>query len=112
MIQPAWMRASSVFTYTNSVLPEGLRRLFNRIVTASEAALNVLPALLTPASVVALVLGLWRVSSDLGWTEEFLIANGLFSHWQVWIALAIVLQIAATSLAAKINSNNKISEEN
>jgi hypothetical protein len=112
MIQPAWMRAASVFTYTNSVYPARLRRLFNRIVIASEAGLNVLPALLTPASVVALVLGLWRVSSDLGWTEEFLIANGLFSHWQVWIALAIVLQIAASSLAAKISSNTKISEEN
>jgi hypothetical protein len=52
------------------------------------------------------------VSSDLGWTEEFLIANGFFSHWQVWIALAITLQVAAVSLAAKISSPAKISEEN
>jgi len=81
-------------------------------VVASEAALNVLPALLTPAAVIAFVLGLWRVSADLGWTEEFLIANGFFSHWQVWIALAIALQVSATWLAAKISSNDKISEEN
>jgi hypothetical protein len=74
--------------------------------------MNVLPALLTPAAVVALVLGLWRVSADLGWTEEFLISNGLFSHWQVWIALAIGLQASATSLAAKFVSDHKISEEN
>jgi hypothetical protein len=112
MIQPAWMRAASAFTYTNSLLPAAVRRFFSRVVIASEAALNVLPALLTPASVVALVLGVWRISSDLGWTEQFLIVNGFFSHWQVWIALAIVLQIAASSLSAKMQSDTKISEEN
>lgn len=74
--------------------------------------MNVLPALLTPAAVIALVLGLWRVTADLGWTGEFLIAGGLFSHWQVWIALAVALQLAAVALVAKINSHGKISEEN
>jgi hypothetical protein len=112
MIQPAWMRAASTFTDTSSTLPVRLKRFVDRIVVASEAAMNVLPALLTPAAVVALVLGLWRVSSDLGWTEQFLIPSGFFSHWQVWIALAIVLQVAAASLVAKINSPAKISEEN
>ena len=74
--------------------------------------MNVLPALLTPAAVIALVLGLWRVTADLGWTGEFLISGGLFSHWQVWIALAVALQLAAVALVAKINSHGKISEEN
>jgi hypothetical protein len=112
MLQPAWMRAASVFADTNATVPARLRGFIDRTVVSSEAAMNVLPALLSPAAVVALVLGLWRVSADLGWTEEFLIANGFFSHWQVWIALAIVLQVAAASLAAKINSHAKISEEN
>jgi len=112
MLQPAWMRAASVFVDSGSILPARVRAFTERIVNASEAAMNVLPALLTPAAVVALVLGLWRMTSDLGWTEEFLIANGFFSHWQVWIALAIALQVAAASIAAKIGSPNKISEEN
>ena len=112
MIQPALMRASSTFTDTSSAVPVGLRWFVGQTVASSEAAMNVLPALLTPASVVALVLGLWRVSSDLGWTEEFLIRNGLFSHWQVWIALAISLQVAAVALVAKSGSPDKISEEN
>jgi len=89
-----------------------VRWFIERTVTASSAAMNVLPALLSPAAVVALVLGLWRVSADLGWTEEFLISNGFFSHWQVWIGLAIGLQAVATSMAAKIASDHKISEEN
>jgi hypothetical protein len=112
IFQPAGMRAISIFTDTSSALPARLRWSFERIAVASEAALNVLPALLTPAAVVALVLGLWRVSADLGWTGEFVIANGFFSHWQVWIALAAFLQVAAGSLAAKISSSDKISEEN
>ena len=57
---------------------------------------NVLVALLTPASVVALVLGLWRFTADAGWTEAFLISSGFFSHWQVWIALAIALKTVAS----------------
>lgn len=112
MLQPAWMRAASVIAETNSTFPAKWRRFVDRTVVSSEAAVNVFPALLTPAAVVALVLGLWRVSADLGWTEEFLIGNGFFSHWQVWIALAILLQIAAAALAAKNNAHNKISEEN
>ena len=112
ILQPAWMRAASVFAESSSTLPSRLRGWLARIVIASEAAMNVLPALLAPAAVVSLVLGLWRVSADLGWTEEFLIANGFFSHWQVWIALSAGLQVASAFLAARIGPQNKISEEN
>jgi hypothetical protein len=112
MFQLAGMRASSSFPDTTSVLPAKLGAFFERIVVASEAAMNVLPALLTPSAVVALVLGLWRVSSDLGWTEEFLIGSGFFSHWQVWIALSVALQLASSTLSTRISSQNKIPEEN
>ena len=55
-------------------------------------------ALLTPVAVIALVLGFWRLGSDLNWTGPFAISQGLFSHWQVWIALALLLQICASIL--------------
>jgi hypothetical protein len=55
-------------------------------------------ALLTPAAVMALVLGFWRLGSDLNWTGQFAISRGLFSHWQVWMALALLLQICASVL--------------
>lgn len=51
-------------------------------------------ALLIPASLMAYVLGFWRLASDLGVTNEFAI-SGLFSHWQIWIVTAVVLHIAA-----------------
>jgi hypothetical protein len=49
-------------------------------------------ALLTPAALMAFVLGLWRIAADLQWTSDFAIADGLLSHWQVWIASAVFLQ--------------------
>lgn len=57
-----------------------------------------LAALLTPAAFMAGVLGMWRLTSDLNWTGSFAIASGPFSHWQVWIALAAILQLCAHGL--------------
>lgn len=55
-------------------------------------------ALLTPAALMALVLGCWRLASDLNLTGEFVISRGLFSHWQVWMVLAGILQTCASLL--------------
>jgi len=55
-------------------------------------------ALLTPAAVMALVLGLWRVAADLKWTSSFAISNGFFSHWQIWVAGAFLLQMCSRLL--------------
>ncbi len=56
-------------------------------------------ALLTPAAVLALALGCWRLAADLNFTGQFVISGGLFSHWQVWIGLAALLQICASRLS-------------
>ena len=55
-------------------------------------------ALLIPASLMAYVLGFWRLASDLGVTGEFGI-HGLFSHWQLWIVTAVALHVAAGVLS-------------
>jgi len=52
-------------------------------------------SLLTPAAVGASILGLWRIAADLKWTSEFAIPNGFFSHWQVWLAAAALLQLCS-----------------
>ena len=51
-------------------------------------------ALLTPASLMAYVLGFWRLSSDIGVTHEFGLV-GTLSHWQVWVMVGVSLHIAA-----------------
>jgi hypothetical protein len=55
----------------------------------------VLSSLMTPLALMAWVLGGWRLAADLKWTGSFAIADGVFSHWQVWIALGIGVQFAA-----------------
>ena len=54
--------------------------------------------LLRPLALVAAVLGAWRLSADLGWTDAFFITHGLFSHFQVWFALAIGLHFVTVAL--------------
>jgi hypothetical protein len=57
-----------------------------------------LGSLLTPLAVMAAGLAAWRLGADLNWTGQFAITEGLFSHWQVWIAMAAMLQSIATLL--------------
>lgn len=52
--------------------------------------------LLAPVSLMAYIVGVWRLTSDLGATREFAF-TGVLSHWQVWIAAA-----AATHLGAYV----------
>ena len=53
---------------------------------------------LNPLSALACVLALWRLCYDLNWAGWFAISDGFFSHWQVWLATAIVLQVLQTML--------------
>lgn len=73
-------------------------RRFSRSLARNREIASIAAALLTPAALMALVLGVWRLGSDLKWTGEFAISRGLFSHWQVWIAMAGVLQTVAAIL--------------
>jgi hypothetical protein len=54
-------------------------------------------ALLIPISLMAYVLGFWRLAADMGMAGAF-VFYGLFSHWQVWIALALALHVTASLL--------------
>ncbi|HLW75670.1 MAG TPA: hypothetical protein VKS01_01775 [Bryobacteraceae bacterium] len=47
-------------------------------------------ALLGPAALMAWVLGLWRLAAEMGMAGEFGI-TGVFSHWQIWILIAVFL---------------------
>jgi len=119
--QPAVARARSGVAATTS---EGVIRsqfwFENALIGIGEAfgiqplgqLANILVALLTPSALVALVLGIWRVCADLGWAGAFFIGGGLFSHWQVWIALSIGLKMLSTTLISWGARTAKFSEEN
>ncbi len=51
--------------------------------------------LLTPAAVLTAAFGAWGVAAAMKWTGTFAITTGLFSHWQIWLGGAIVLQLCA-----------------
>jgi hypothetical protein len=55
-------------------------------------------ALLRPAALMASALGFWRIAADLQWTNSFAISSGLFSHWQVWLGGAALLQLCSFAL--------------
>lgn len=71
---------------------------FGRSLARNRQLACVVASLLTPAALMALALGIWRLGSDLSLTGEFAISRGLFSHWQVWIAMAGLLQTCASVL--------------
>ena len=54
--------------------------------------------LLAPATLLAFVLAFWRMSADIGVTSAFPITEGLLSHWQVWLAIALVAQFVVILL--------------
>lgn len=55
-------------------------------------------AMLTPAAVMAGVLGIWRIAADMNWADRFAISSGFFSHWQVWLGAAVLLQLCSRFL--------------
>src|SRR5271156_4755906 len=55
-------------------------------------------SLATMTAVASLLLGAWRLTADLEWTDPFFISTGIFSHWQVWFALTAALGAMAFQL--------------
>ena len=75
---------------------------FKKVVHATVDVTNevrpIFRYLLTPVALTGYVLAAWRFGSDMGWTGEFFISRGLFSHWQVWLALSAAVNASAVYL--------------
>jgi hypothetical protein len=63
-------------------------------------------ALMPPLVLTAGLLAIWRIAADLKLAASFAIVNGLFSHWQVWMGAAVVLQLVAYGLNRYGNSQD------
>jgi hypothetical protein len=79
------VRSSSVFWSA----PSWARSAFD--LSSYQEAFRLGIELLRPASMFAFLLAIWRLSSDLGWTNDFLFSEGLASHWQIWAALGAAM---------------------
>lgn len=69
-----------------------------------------LAALLTPVTVMAIVLACWRLAADFRATVDFPITAGLFSHWQVWLTGAAILEFFAIILSRYGNAEPVIQD--
>ena len=70
-----------------------LRPIRHKAPTAVFVFPAVLAALLTPTSLMACALAAWRMAADLQWVRGFAIRSGPFSHWQVWLTMAVILRL-------------------
>ncbi len=84
------------------MIPAGAPGLVQAFKSNTHQMAPLLGYLLKPVALVAYVLSVWRLGADLNWTGGFFIPSGLFSHSQVWLALAIAMQVTATHLAPKV----------
>jgi hypothetical protein len=80
---------------TTTSLAERLGPVLRQTATWSQSAAAPVSFLIRSFALAAGVLGAWRLGSDLGWTQDFFIATGAWSHWQIWLALAAALNAAA-----------------
>ncbi len=72
-------------------------RVFKKRRKARRVALA-FAALLTPAAAIVGVVGAWRIAADLNWADSFAIPSGFFSHWQVWLGGAVLLELCSRAL--------------
>ena len=105
------MRTVSGLANTNWTLGGAKPSWLDQSVQGVKQAGQMFVALLTPASVVALALGLWCIGATLGSTQAFPVSDGMFSHWQVWMVLAVLVKTTATMLARFAPSAPKTTKE-
>jgi len=60
-------------------------------VRVAKRSVDQVTSLFTLAAVIAFCSGAWLLLADLGWTQRFGQVGSTFSHWQAWMALALIL---------------------
>lgn len=55
-------------------------------------------ALMTPATLMMFVMAMWRIGADVGVATEFPITEGVWRHWQMWIAAAALSHLVSVLL--------------
>jgi hypothetical protein len=110
ILQPAVARTTTAIASTRSAVTDRIQPAISRTAQVSqEAAILVSVLFLNPGAMIALVFGLWRLGEDLGLTGTFVISEGLFSHWLVWIMLSGGLK--ALAIMATRNAESENSEQ-
>lgn len=59
---------------------------------------TLLSALMAPAVFSAYAFAFWSLAANLGWTDTFVFSAGPLSNWLVWLAIAILVNVASSIL--------------
>ena len=84
--------------WTLTALQSAGSTLSNGLTWAGDTAQKfgaLVSALMGPAVVSVYALALWSLASNLGWTDTFVFSTGPLSNWMVWLAIAILVNLAA-----------------
>jgi hypothetical protein len=73
--------------------------------TAQEFG-TLLSALMGPAVFSAYAFAAWSLAGNLGWTDTFVFPSGPLSNWLVWLAIAIVVNVASSILKRRTQAEN------
>ncbi|MBV9405502.1 MAG: hypothetical protein JO211_09170 [Acidobacteriaceae bacterium] len=57
-----------------------------------------LSALMGPAVFSAYAFAAWSLANNLGWTDTFVFPSGPLSNWLIWLAIAVLVTLAASVL--------------
>ena len=107
-VEPAKTHCLAVFAGTTPALAERFQPVINRSLAVSLQAADVVSVFLTPTAVLAFVFAAWRLGNDIGWTGEFPVTSGLFSHWLVWVALGVAVQMSGRLLRrSEVSKSNQ-----
>lgn len=82
----------------------GLQVALKQNVSNLREAAKAISFLLSQTALIAFVFALWRLGADLSWAGAFIVSDGLLSHWQVWLAVAVVTQMMSVQLNRLINT--------
>ena len=55
-------------------------------------------ALMTPGTLMMFVMAMWRIGADVGIATEFPITDGVWQHWQMWIAATALSHLVSVLL--------------
>ncbi len=75
------------------------RRTHSRL---HRKVLRSLALLLFRLGLAAVIMAVWRIADDLGLPLAFVFPTGMFSHWQVWFGLAVLLLGSAGLVARRL----------
>jgi hypothetical protein len=66
---------------------------------------------LTMIAVVCFIVGTWILCAGLGWAGEFILRQGMLSHWQVWMAMGVAAQLGSFRLSRPLSRRSTAQEE-